>query len=125
MTLGRAWQEQIKELRSENVRLQAAKRAALKVADERTMQNTALRQTLGECEKERNYYFKLCSERIDEIERLTAALKICGAPFDTGPTSVNGAACLIADEFERRMNVAANTLNDGTVPGPYPAEQEV
>jgi hypothetical protein len=53
-----------------------------------------------------------------EIERLRAALRVCGAPFDTGPTTVMGAAQIIGAEFERRMNYAANTLNDGTVPAP-------
>lgn len=62
------------------------------------------------------------SELKAENTLLRAALKECGAPFDTGPTTVDGAYRLIADEFQRRMNVAANTLNDGTREPPVSAE---
>jgi hypothetical protein len=47
-----------------------------------------------------------------ENERLRAALKECGAPYLSPPTTVMGASAYVAEEFERRMNIAANTLND-------------
>lgn len=53
-----------------------------------------------------------------EIGRLRAALIECGAPYLSPPTTVMGASAYVAEEFERRMNIAANTLNDGTRPAP-------
>lgn len=60
-----------------------------------------------------------------EIERLQAALKECGAPFMSPPTTVMGASAYVAEEFERRMNIAANTLNDGTREPPVAASSSV
>ena len=45
-----------------------------------------------------------------EVERLRSALAECCAPFDTGPTTVLEGAVLVQAEFQRRMDLAANTL---------------
>ena len=46
-----------------------------------------------------------------EITRLRAALAECCAPFDTGPTTVLEGAALVAREFQRRMDIAANAIS--------------
>jgi hypothetical protein len=47
----------------------------------------------------------------EEVEFLRAALTECAAPFDTGPTTVDGAQAIIAKEFQRRMDIAGVALN--------------
>jgi hypothetical protein len=69
-------------------------------------------------ERRRAAMHEMACEGDAKIGRLRAALRECGAPFDTGPTTIASAAEIIADEFERRLNIAANALNDGTVPAP-------
>ena len=46
-----------------------------------------------------------------EINRLRAALAQCCEPYDTGPTTVLESAELVQREFQRRMDIAANSIS--------------
>lgn len=60
----------------------------------------------------------LFAEAADEIERLRVALARCAAPWDSGPSTVQQAAALLGEEFQRRMNIAGEAiLADGAVLG--------
>lgn len=45
-----------------------------------------------------------------DAERLRAALRKCAAEYRSPPTTVMGGAAYLAEEFQRRMNIAAAAL---------------
>ena len=47
---------------------------------------------------------------ISAVRDMVKALEACAAPWDSGPTTVQGAAALLAKEFQRRMNIAGAAL---------------
>lgn len=52
----------------------------------------------------------LILEAIAEITRFHKALSICGAPWDSGPTTVSQGYALLGKEFERRMQIANHAI---------------
>lgn len=68
-----------------------------------------LRDRSGHCD-DSNVVRDLC-EAADRIEHLSFALSRCAAPFNTGPVTASESAGLIALEFQRRMDIAANAIS--------------
>jgi len=50
---------------------------------------------------------------VAEIERLRAALEVCGASFISDPCTVAQGHSLLAAEFRRRMDIANQALTRG------------
>jgi hypothetical protein len=57
--------------------------------------------------------FQVCGEAAIEIERLRAALEVCGASFISDPCTVAQGHSLLAAEFRRRMDIANQALTRG------------
>jgi hypothetical protein len=53
---------------------------------------------------------KRLEERSNEVVRLRAALEACAADWISVPGTVMSAAQCLASEFRRRMNIAAQAL---------------